>query len=199
MAGCIRPLVLHVGIKVHIAVIPIEDAAIPLSEGCDVGLKSRLCVPGSSKTLGTRNVVDLNGVVSHVDGRDFVTVPTSWASLRLVGGRGWSSGIGTTSLSLMHRSRPGPDASQLVVEVCRQRGSLNFHEAEIEEWVGLRDDFEGEPIRESEWKAVQIPVASHDFDFEMIRGEDERWGALSSQGDLVVKIEANHFSIEDST
>ncbi|MGH2817253.1 MAG: hypothetical protein ACRDJS_02190 [Actinomycetota bacterium] len=97
----------------------------------------------------------------------------------------------------MHRSQPGPDASQLVVEVCRQRGSLNFHKAEIEEWVGLRDDIEGEPIRESEWKAVQIPVVGQDLDFEMIRGEDERWGALSSRGDLVMKIEANHFPIEN--
>jgi hypothetical protein len=124
-------------------------------------------------------------------------LPTSWVGLRLVGGWGWSSGIGTTSLSLMHRSRPGPGASQLVVAMCRQRDSLTFHKAEIEEWVGLRDDFEGEPIRESEWKAVQIPVAGQDLDFEMIRGEDERWGALSSQGDLVMKIEANHFPIED--
>jgi hypothetical protein len=124
-------------------------------------------------------------------------LPTSWVGLRLVGGWGWSNGIGTTSLSLMHRSRPGPDASQLVVAVCRQRGSLNFHKAEIDEWVGLREDFEGEPIRESEWKAVQIPVAGQDFDFEMIGGEDARWGALSSQGDLVIQIEANHFPIED--
>lgn len=124
-------------------------------------------------------------------------LPTSWVGLRLIAGSGWSSGIGTTSLSLMHRSQPGPDASQLVVEVCRQRGSLNFHKAEIEEWVGLRDDIEGEPIRESEWKAVQIPVVGQDLDFEMIRGEDERWGALSSRGDLVMKIEANHFPIEN--
>jgi hypothetical protein len=124
-------------------------------------------------------------------------LPTSWVGLRLVGGWGWSSGIGATSLSLMHRSRPGSDASQIVVAVCRRGDALNFHKAEIEEWVGLRDDFEGEPIRESEWKAVQIPVAGQDFDFEMIRGEDARWGALSSQGDLVIQIEANHFPIED--
>jgi hypothetical protein len=74
---------------------------------------------------------------------------------------------------------------------------VNFHKAEIEERVGLRDDFEGEPIRESEWRPVQIPVAGHRFDFVMIRGEGNRWGALSSRGRLVVKVEANGFPIEE--
>jgi hypothetical protein len=123
-------------------------------------------------------------------------LPESWRGLRLVGGRGWTQGIGTSSLSLVHRSHAGPDASEIVVHVSRERGPVNYHKAEIEKWVRLRGDFEGEPIRESEWMLVQILVAGRSFDFEMIRGEDDRWGALSSRGSLMVKVEANRFPIE---
>jgi hypothetical protein len=123
-------------------------------------------------------------------------LPESWRGLRLIGGRGWTQGIGTSSLGLVHRSHAGPDASEIVVHVSREHSPVNSQKAEIEGWVGLRDDFEGEPIRESEWRPVQIPVTGQRFDFEMIRGEDDRWGALSSRGNLVVKVEANRFPIE---
>jgi hypothetical protein len=124
-------------------------------------------------------------------------LPETWTGLRLVGGWGWTDGVGASRLSLTHRSHAGPDSSEVVVEVSKERGSVSFHKAEIEEWAGLRDDFEGELIRESEWKAVQIPVDGRRFDFEMIRGEGDRWGALSSRGDLVVLILASHFPIEE--
>lgn len=124
-------------------------------------------------------------------------LPSPWTGLRVIGGYGWTSGIGTSRLSLMHRSDAGHRASVVLVEVSREPAAANFHKADLEDWVSLRDDYEGDPIRESEWKPILIPIGGQRVEFETIRGDDDRWGGLSRRDGLVIKIEAHRFSVED--
>jgi hypothetical protein len=132
----------------------------------------------------------------------FYGLPPDWDGRRGIGGSSFGKKTGLSRINLTHSRGVGPSSSTVTVDNESGRfDSIEWHRYDMEERTGLRsffaDDGSDEPLHESEWSSIELPVDGAPVEFALVRGELSQWSAIARLGAVIVTVSGRYFEPKD--